>query len=46
MIDELIGQFSAETFGEWCRDKFDRFTADPHAVSDTAPYALGLCPFA
>ena len=32
MIDDLISEFSPETFSEWCREKFDRFTADPHDV--------------
>ncbi|MDD3544251.1 MAG: hypothetical protein PHG96_02690, partial [Kiritimatiellae bacterium] len=32
MIDDLISGFSPETFSEWCRAKFDRFTADPHDV--------------
>ncbi|OQA31108.1 MAG: Modification methylase PaeR7I [Betaproteobacteria bacterium ADurb.Bin341] len=32
MIEDLIADFSPEAFGEWCREKFDRFTADPHDV--------------
>jgi len=36
--EELIGQFTPESFGEWCREKFDRFTADPHAVSDAGGF--------
>ena len=39
MIDELIGRFSAETFGDWCREKFDRFTADPHVIQDGGDFS-------
>jgi hypothetical protein len=39
MNDELITQFTPETFGEWCREKFDRFTSDPHPVSDPGDFA-------
>lgn len=38
VIDDLIAQFSAESFGEWCRRNFDRFTADPHAISDPGDF--------
>jgi hypothetical protein len=39
VIDELIGRFSAETFGDWCREKFDRFTADPHVIQDGGDFS-------
>jgi hypothetical protein len=39
VIDELIGRFSAETFGDWCREKFDRFTADPHVLQDGGDFS-------
>lgn len=39
MSDELIGQFSPVSFSEWCREKFDRFTADSHAASDAGGFA-------
>ncbi len=39
MTDELITQFSSASFSEWCREKFDRFTADPHAASDAGDFA-------
>ena len=38
MIEELIGQFSLESFSEWCREKFDRFTADPHEVPNAGDF--------
>jgi type I restriction-modification system DNA methylase subunit len=38
MNDELIGQFSPASFSEWCREKFDRFTTDPHPVSDAGDF--------
>jgi hypothetical protein len=38
LTDELITQFSSTSFSEWCREKFDRFTADPHAVPDTGDF--------
>ncbi len=39
MVDELISQFSPAAFSEWCREKFDRFTADPHTASDAGDFA-------
>ena len=39
MSEELIGQFTPTLFSEWCREKFDRFTADPHSVSDAGDFA-------
>ena len=38
MIEELIGRFSPESFGEWCREKFDRFTADPHEAPNAGDF--------
>ena len=38
MIEELIGQFSPEYFSEWCREKFDRFTADPHEAPNAGEF--------
>ena len=39
MIEELIRQFSAEEFSEWCWKKFDRFTADLHAVQTSSGFS-------
>ncbi len=39
MLEDLITQFSAETFGEWCREKFDRYTADPHDIQDAGDFS-------
>lgn len=38
VIDDLIACFSPETFGEWCREKFDHFTSDPHAILDPGEF--------
>ena len=39
MSDELIGCFSSALFVEWCREKFDHFAADLHAVKDAGGFA-------
>ena len=39
MLEDLISQFSPESFGEWCREKFDRFTADPHEIQDAGGFS-------
>ncbi|MEI6211641.1 MAG: hypothetical protein WCR06_08450 [bacterium] len=39
MLEDLINQFSAETFGEWRREKFDRFTAAPHEIQDAGDFS-------
>jgi hypothetical protein len=36
--EELISQFSPSLFSEWCREKFDRFTTDPHKASDSGDF--------
>jgi type I restriction-modification system DNA methylase subunit len=38
VIDDLIASFSPENFAEWCRQKFDRFTADLHPASDPGDF--------
>ena len=38
MSAELAAQFTPENFGEWCREKFDRFTADPHDIRDAGDF--------
>jgi len=37
--DELIGQFSPESFSKWCWKQFNRFTPDLHAASDAGGFA-------
>ncbi|MCF7837428.1 MAG: Eco57I restriction-modification methylase domain-containing protein [Candidatus Marinimicrobia bacterium] len=39
MNAELIAQFTPENFGEWCRDRFDRFTGDLHPIADSGGFA-------
>jgi len=38
MSAEIIAQFTPESFGEWCREKFDRFINDLHLVADSGGF--------
>ena len=42
MSDDLITHFTPENFGEWCREKFDRFTSDLHPVADSGDFAKAI----